>query len=190
MKFYSKVVLFLTCVTIWAFLFVFIADVLSSGTDAVAFVVNIEPIPESEAQAETVQICVETETETIAETEAETEQAFYDDLELLAYCVMAEAGNQSEEGKRLVIDVILNRVNSNLFPDTIEDVIFQKDPVQFAVTVNGALYKNEPTEDIMRLILEEVKKPMNTEILYFSAGKNANGKLWKKVGDHYFSTQK
>lgn len=189
MRFY-KIAMCIACVIFWLLFFMYLANITTSDAGVMDVVVHIEPIPESE----TVQICVETETETEAKTETEseteTEQDFYDNLELLAYCVMAEAGNQPEEGKRLVIDVILNRVNSNLFPDTIEDVIFQKDPVQFAVTVNGALYKNEPTPDIMQLIHEEIANPMNTEILYFSAGSNANGKLWKKVGDHYFSTQK
>ena len=32
----------------------------------------------------------------------------------------------SDEGKRLVIDTVLNRVDSKYFPDTIHDVIYQK----------------------------------------------------------------
>ena len=51
-----------------------------------------EPI-ETETVVET-----ETETEETEETEI-TEEDFYDSLEMLAYCTMAEAGNQCEEGK-------------------------------------------------------------------------------------------
>lgn len=47
-----------------------------------------------------------------------------DELTLFAKCVEAEASGESLEGKRLVTDVILNRVESPLFPGkTITDVI-------------------------------------------------------------------
>lgn len=141
-------------------------------------------LEESEApslsQESTEEYIEETEEDPISE----------EDLELLAHLVYAEAGNQSEEGKRLVIDVVLNRVESDLFPNTIYDVIYQKNPRQFSVTYKEKLWKKEPTEDIYDLILEECRERVNTEILYFSAGECANGKFWKKVGDHYFATQK
>ena len=47
------------------------------------------------------------------------------DMELMAQLVEAEAGNQPFEGKCLVVDVILNRVESPDWPNTIEEVIFQ-----------------------------------------------------------------
>ena len=59
------------------------------------------------------------------------EVKIYDSLEMLAKCVQAEAGNQGLLGKRLVVDVILNRVDSDRFPNTIEGVITQSG--QFAV---------------------------------------------------------
>lgn len=48
------------------------------------------------------------------------------ELELIAKCVESEAGNQNDLGKRLVVDVILNRVDSERFPDDVESVISQK----------------------------------------------------------------
>lgn len=143
-----------------------------------------EPIPE-EPEAEPMRVeVVEVETE---ETEY-TEEDFYDDLELLAYTVMAESGNQPEEGQRLVIDCILNRVDSQYFPGTVRDVIFQKDPVQFAVTVDGSLYRHEPTENIYTLIREEIADRTNDKVIYFTAGGfNPSGDPWRQVGDHYFS---
>ena len=48
------------------------------------------------------------------------------DSELLVRIAMAEAGNQDVEGKALVMMVVLNRMLSDEFPDTIEDVIMQK----------------------------------------------------------------
>ncbi len=55
------------------------------------------------------------------------EERYYDSLEILAVCVEAEAGNQSLDGKRMVVDVILNRVDHPDWPDSIEGVI--TDPV-------------------------------------------------------------
>lgn len=53
------------------------------------------------------------------------EEEYYDSLELLALCVEAEAGNQDLTGKRMVVDVVLNRVDAPDWPDTIEGVITQ-----------------------------------------------------------------
>ena len=48
------------------------------------------------------------------------EEEYYDSLELLAVCVEAEAGNQDLTGKRMVVDVILNRVDAPEWPDTLK----------------------------------------------------------------------
>lgn len=141
-----------------------------------------EPIPE-EPEAEPMRVEIE-EVET-EETEY-TEEDFYDDLELLAYCTMAEAGNQCEEGKRLVIDCILNRVDSRYFPDTVREVIYA--PGQFEVVARGTLYRDCPTEDIYTLIREEIAERTNDKVIYFTAGGfNPSGEPWQQVGDHYFS---
>lgn len=49
-----------------------------------------------------------------------------EDERMLAKIAMAEAEGESVEGKALVILVVLNRVWSDEFPDSIEEVIFQK----------------------------------------------------------------
>lgn len=138
---------------------------------------------------------VESETETMeTETEEETVEMPYisdEELDLLARCVMAEAGNQEELGKRLVIDVILNRVDCELFVDqnTISDVIFARG--QFQVVSNGTIYKYTPTDDIYDLIREELMDRTNQDVVYFRTGKyHSVGKPYDKVGDHYFSTLK
>ena len=57
----------------------------------------------------------------------ESEDLFYgyseEEIDLMAACVYFEAGNQSMEGKRLVADVIINRVESNRFPGTVREVL-------------------------------------------------------------------
>lgn len=68
-----------------------------------------------------------------------------EDIELLAHLLYAEAGSSwiSDETIFYVGSVVLNRVNSDLFPDTLYDVIYQ--PGQYACTWDGNIEK-EPTE--------------------------------------------
>lgn len=47
------------------------------------------------------------------------------DVKLLACLIYAEAGNQSYNGKLAVANVVLSRVKSNLFPNTMKEVIYQ-----------------------------------------------------------------
>jgi spore germination cell wall hydrolase CwlJ-like protein len=61
------------------------------------------------------------------------------DLKLLACLVHAEAGTQSYEGKLAVANVVLNRVKSSDYPDSIEAVIYQSG--QFSVAHSGSLDK-------------------------------------------------
>ena len=61
-----------------------------------------------------------------------------EDERMLAKIAMAEAEGESVEGKALVILVVLNRVWSDQFPDSIEAVIFQKN--QFSPIAEGGRY--------------------------------------------------
>ena len=147
------------------------------------------PKPEPEyvtIYAEPMAAVLEHEEEIEETTEAITLED--DQKKILAYCTMAEAGNQSEEGKRLVIDVILNRTECIYFPgDTVEDVVFC--PGQFAVVSNRSIFRTEPTEDIWELIEEELQERTNDEVVFFQLYRySSSGEPWAKVGDHYFST--
>lgn len=66
-----------------------------------------------------------------------------EDRELLLRVMMCEAGNQGEIGAAHVGRVILNRVESDAFPDTVRGVIYQ--PGQF--TTASYLYRYEPNAD-------------------------------------------
>lgn len=117
------------------------------------------------------------------------EEMYYDSLELLALCIEAEAGNQGLIGKKYVCDVILNRVDDEDFPDSITDVILQKN--QFSVVLDGRIWEVEPTEETFQAVREELENRTNYEVLYFtSEGFHLCGKAWEKIGDHYFSTKK
>lgn len=113
---------------------------------------------------------------------------YFETLELMARCMEAEAGNQGYEGKRLVAAVILNRVNHPNFPDTVRGVITQK--YAFTSYWNGAMDRAEPTEETWDAMDDEIRERSNTKILYFTCeGYSEYGTPWKKIGDHYFSTE-
>lgn len=64
---------------------------------------------------------------------------------LLARIAMAEAEECNTQTKTLIIMCVLNRVWSDEFPDTIEEVIFQEN--QFSPIDNGRWDRVEPNED-------------------------------------------
>ena len=67
-----------------------------------------------------------------------------EELLLLSCLIMGESGGASETCQLYVGSVVLNRVNHESFPNTIEEVIFQKG--QYACTWDGNFDK-EPTEE-------------------------------------------
>lgn len=102
------------------------------------------------------------------------------DKYLLAKIAMAEAEGESFKTKVLVILTILNRVNSNEFPDTIEEVIFQnrKGIYQFSpVMPNGRWWKVEPNQDCWKAVDEVMllEYDISEGALYFEACK---GESW------------
>lgn len=78
-----------------------------------------------------------------------------DTLLILSKCVYAEAGNQGEDGMRYVCDVILNRVLSPDFPDTVEGVISQRH--QFASYSDGGMLKHIPTDECVEICRQEYR---------------------------------
>lgn len=76
-----------------------------------------------EASAPSTDILLAEEPEPTPEPEP---LATREEIELLALCTMAEAEGECEQGQRLVIDSVLNRVDDPHFPNTISEVIWQK----------------------------------------------------------------
>ena len=138
----------------------------------------------------------EVETESVNNSEVKTEAVInsnfsQEEINYLAQCVFAEAGNQDNTGKRLIVDVILNRLNSNKtnpnqFANNIIDII--NTPNQFAVVSNHTIYSAPITDEILTIISEELNNISNTEVLYF---RTKNFFTWGtplfQHGDHYFS---
>ena len=104
---------------------------------------------------------------------------------LLAKCVQAEAGSYENHGvsQQMVTRVILNRVASPDFPNTIEEVIYQKDTgVQFSVAYNGMLDSVELTPETIcnvynAALFNNVEVPEN--VLYFYS-ENLTENNWVK----------
>ena len=112
------------------------------------------------------------------------------DRYLLALIAMAEAEGESEFGKRLVIDTVLNRVDSCEFPNTIYEVIYQKN--QFSSISDGRAdkIKDQIDTDIYRLVDDETYIRQNYEVLYFTADHYGQyGSPAFSEGNHYFSTK-
>lgn len=89
-------------------------------------------------------------------TSVETTDYDTEDAYRLCKIAMAEAEGEDTEGKALVMLVVLNRVSSDEFPDSIEEVITQEG--QFTAYSNGRYDRVEPSEDCwaaLRLIQEE-----------------------------------
>lgn len=70
-----------------------------------------------------------------------------EDLYWLSHIINAESGNQPLEGKIAVGNVVLNRVASSIFPNSIYEVIFQKH--QFTPTANGTIRLEPNAESVI-----------------------------------------
>ncbi|NLG05593.1 MAG: cell wall hydrolase [Clostridia bacterium] len=115
-----------------------------------------------------------------------------DEYEVLCKIVQAEAGNQDEKGKLLVANVVLNRVEHHVFPDTVTDVVFQDNGgvTQFAPTKNGAYTKSEVTIETMQAVNRALAgEDVSEGALYFKAGTEntwGNHEYLFSHGNHVF----
>ena len=98
-----------------------------------------------------------TAAEILAAIERDTKPKYTDeDLDLLARIINAEAGCDwiPDWVQRMVGSVVLNRVNSEHFPNTIRDVIYQ--PGQYGPVYNGSIHwtPSQRVIDNARYLLE------------------------------------
>ena len=110
-----------------------------------------------------------------------------DDMKLIAQMTMAEAEGESEYGKRLVIDTILNRVDSSTFPDTVYDVLYQ--PYQFSSIKDGRFARCHVKKELYELVVEEVHNRTNYDVIFFRTGHYSKyGTPLFKEDSHYFNS--
>lgn len=106
------------------------------------------------------------------------------DREILARLVRLEAEDQSLEGQMAVVEVVFNRMLSDEFPDTLEEVIYQKNqfsPAKF-IESTTALQKSY---DAVDAVFKETETIVDVGVVFFST-KPYNDHLYAKIGDHYF----
>lgn len=118
----------------------------------------------------------------------ENNRRYAAELEVLAKCVEAEAGNQSIDVKRAVISVILNRTEDADWPDTISEVI--ADPYEFATYWNGRMNEVEPSISTYEAISLEMETRSYPGLYYFDMDDYLPyGTPYVKMGNLYFSTK-
>ena len=118
----------------------------------------------------------------------------HDEVYWLSKIIHAEADGESEKGLIAVGNVVLNRVASKLFPNTIYGVIFdKKGGVQFEPVMNGSIYKTPSYKSISAA--KKALSGVNTagKSLYFLNPRIAqsswivkNRKFYKSIGNHDF----
>lgn len=119
--------------------------------------------------------------------------SFYnqDDLFWLSRVIYRESGNQSLEGQMAVGNVVLNRVADPVFPNTVEEVLAQKN--QFSTYKSGVLRKTEPSASstiAAKLVMDGGVVEETKGATFFDSGVNSwaarNKKLIATFGDHNF----
>lgn len=113
------------------------------------------------------------------------------DLDLLARIVRAEAQAEPFEGKVAVAAVVLNRLESPKFPDTIQGVIYQRG--QFQPVQNGQISKpaDEESKQAVHAALTEMRDIANDALFFYNPSTATNRWLDSratsvKIGRHVF----
>lgn len=114
------------------------------------------------------------------------------DLDIMASLVYAESRGEPFEGKVAVASVVLNRVLSPGFPNSIKDVIFQ--PNAFSCVRNGQINAN-PDQNCYDAVYEAIsgKDPTNQALYFYNPTiatcswmKQTEKKDTKSIGNHIF----
>lgn len=113
------------------------------------------------------------------------------ELMLLARVIYAEAAGEPYLGKVAVGAVVLNRVRSLSFPDTIEGVIYE--PWQFSC-VGNRMFNAYPNQESINAAKDALAgwDPTGGALFYFNYHVVTNSWLWSKpaagaIGNHWFT---
>jgi N-acetylmuramoyl-L-alanine amidase len=121
---------------------------------------------------------------------AKTHNLSENDIRLMANAVYGEARGEPYEGQVAVAAVILNRVKSPNFPDTVSGVIFQ--PGAFTAVSDGQIWLT-PNETARKAAIDAANgwDPTGGCIYYFNPATATNKWIWsrpqvKQIGKHIF----
>ena len=113
------------------------------------------------------------------------------DMDLLARTVHSESKGESYEGQVAVAAVVLNRVKSDLFPNTIAGVVYQRG--QFEPVSNGTIY--QPADATAFRAVQDALHgwdPSGGALYFFAPAKTSNAFVWSRpairdIGNHRFT---
>lgn len=112
------------------------------------------------------------------------------DIRLMAQAVYGEARGEPYVGQVAVAAVIVNRINSATFPNTVSEVIFE--PRAFTAVADGQIY-NEPDESARKAVIDALngQDPTGNAIYYFNPATATSDWIWsreqiKRIGKHIF----
>jgi len=121
---------------------------------------------------------------------ARTHNYSENDIRLMANAVYGEARGEPYEGQVAVAAVILNRVKSPNFPDTVSGVIFQ--PGAFTAVSDGQIWLT-PNETARKAVMDAINgwDPTGGCLYYFNPATATNKWIWsrpqvKQIGKHIF----
>ena len=168
----------------------YISTSVSTKAAETVQVVHVEEHPVAKPPVDEVIPVEVEEAPAVKEVVEEIKEEYYgltdEEIDLIALVTMAESEGECELGKRLVIDTILNRVDSKRFPNDVHGVIYQKH--QFTSMWNGRVDRCRVRDDIRQLVCEELINRTNYECLYFRTDHYHNfGTPLFQVESHYFS---
>lgn len=104
---------------------------------------------------------------------------FMEDYDALCRIVTAEANSEDVEGQILITNVIMNRVASDKFPGSIQEVI--ESPGQFDPVETGYYSVVEPTDQVREAVIRALSgEDISQGALYFQKSEST---VW---GDHEF----
>jgi len=112
------------------------------------------------------------------------------DLQLMANAVYGEARGEPYEGQVAVAAVILNRLESPDFPNTISGIIFQ--PLAFTAVADGQIWL-EPNDRAKEAVIDAMNgwDPSENALYYFNPKTATSKWIWsrpqiKQIGEHIF----
>ncbi|MBN6888399.1 peptidoglycan lytic transglycosylase [Cytobacillus horneckiae] len=112
------------------------------------------------------------------------------DIQIMANAVYGEARGEPYIGQVAVAAVIINRVGSASFPDTVSGVIFE--PRAFTAVADGQIWLT-PNETARQAVLDAINgwDPSGSALYYFNPDTATSPWIWtrpqiKKIGQHIF----
>ena len=109
-----------------------------------------------------------------------------EETELLARIVWLESQGEPVEGQQAVVEVVFNRMRSEVYPDTLYEVLSQKNPVQFCSFKNRN--RANPTQkeyESIKQVLDGKTRLLRDDTMYFSTFPLTEH-VEVKIGGHYF----